>query len=121
LDSLYQEEIDTKIMYFRLATHTSILNRISFEWTAGQITKKGFQGWFAELVEYHKQNGTVEVLGENKKEPAACQVGKLCKENSHCSADEQEKKCRVFSSTMQDACWHWAGSSSMLAVWIRGQ
>jgi hypothetical protein len=36
------------------ATHTSIFNGINFEWTAGQITKKGFEGWFAELVEYHK-------------------------------------------------------------------
>jgi hypothetical protein len=49
------------------ATHTSILNGINFEWTASQITKKGFEGWFVELGEYHKQNGTVEVLGENKK------------------------------------------------------
>jgi hypothetical protein len=43
------------------------LNGINCEWTAGQITKKGFEGWFAELVEYQKQNGTVEVLGDNKK------------------------------------------------------
>jgi hypothetical protein len=49
------------------ATHKNILNGINFEWTAGQITKKGFEGWFAELVEYHKQHGTVKVLGENKK------------------------------------------------------
>jgi hypothetical protein len=71
--------------------YKSSLNGINFQWTACQITKKGFEGWFAGLVEYHKQNDTVEVLGENKKEPAACQVGKLCKENSHRSADEQEK------------------------------
>jgi hypothetical protein len=45
------------------ATHTSILNGINFEWTAGQITKKGFEGWFAKLLEYHKQNGIVQVLG----------------------------------------------------------
>jgi hypothetical protein len=37
--------------------------------TAGHITKKGFEGWFAELVEYQKQNGTVEVLGDKKKNP----------------------------------------------------
>jgi hypothetical protein len=49
------------------AIHTSILNGINFEWTADQITKKGCKGWFAELVEYRKKNGTVEVLGENKK------------------------------------------------------
>jgi hypothetical protein len=46
--------------------YKSSLNGINFEWTAGQITKKVFEGWFAELVEYHKQNGTVEILGENK-------------------------------------------------------
>jgi hypothetical protein len=45
----------------------SSLNGINFEWTAEKITKKGFEGWFVELVEYHKQNGTVEVLGDNKK------------------------------------------------------
>jgi hypothetical protein len=45
--------------------YKSSLNGINFEWTAVQITKKGFEGWFTELVEYHKQNGTVEVLGEN--------------------------------------------------------
>jgi hypothetical protein len=48
--------------------YKSSLNGINFEWTAGHITKKGFKGWFAQLVEYHKQNGTVEVLGENKKQ-----------------------------------------------------
>jgi hypothetical protein len=47
--------------------YKSSLNGINFEWTAGQITKKGFKGWFAGLVEYHKQNGTVEILGGNKK------------------------------------------------------
>jgi hypothetical protein len=47
--------------------YKSSLNGINFEWTAVQITKKCFEGWFAELVEYHKQNGTVEVLGETKK------------------------------------------------------
>jgi hypothetical protein len=77
------------------ATHKSILNGINFEWTAGQITKKGFEGWFAELLEYHKQNGNIQVLGDNKKIPTACQVGKICKENRYCSSDEQEKKCRV--------------------------
>jgi hypothetical protein len=45
--------------------YKSSLNGINFEWTAVQITTKGFEGFFAELVEYHKQNGTVEVLGEN--------------------------------------------------------
>jgi hypothetical protein len=45
----------------------SSLNGINFEWTAGQITKKGFEGWFSELVEYHKQNGNIKVLGDNKK------------------------------------------------------
>jgi hypothetical protein len=50
--------------------YKSSLNGINFEWTAGQITKKGFEGRFAKLVEYHKQNGTVEVLGDNiKKNP----------------------------------------------------
>jgi hypothetical protein len=49
------------------ATHKSILNGINFEWTAGQITKKGFKGWFAELLEYQKKNGTVQVLEDNKK------------------------------------------------------
>jgi hypothetical protein len=34
---------------------------------SGSDYPKGFEGWFAELVEYHKQNGTVGVLGENKK------------------------------------------------------
>jgi hypothetical protein len=48
--------------------YKSSLNGIKFEWTAGQITKNGFEGWFAELVEYHTQNGTVEVLGQNKKQ-----------------------------------------------------
>jgi hypothetical protein len=43
------------------------LNGIKFEWTVGQITKKGFEGWFAKLAEYQKQNGTLEVLGDNKK------------------------------------------------------
>jgi hypothetical protein len=47
------------------ATHTSILNGINFEWTVGQITKKGFKGWFTELVEYQKQNDTIEVFGGN--------------------------------------------------------
>jgi hypothetical protein len=47
--------------------YKSSLNGINFEFTAGQITKKGFEGWFAELVEYHKQNGTVEILGDNNK------------------------------------------------------
>jgi hypothetical protein len=47
--------------------YKSSLNGINFEWAAGQITKKGFEGWFAELVEYHKQNDTVKVLGNNKK------------------------------------------------------
>jgi hypothetical protein len=47
--------------------YKSSLNGINFDLTAGQITKKGFEGWFAELVEYHKQNGTVEVFGDNKK------------------------------------------------------
>jgi hypothetical protein len=46
--------------------YKSSLNGIKFEWTAGQITKKGFEGWFAKLVEYKKQNGTVEVLGKKK-------------------------------------------------------
>jgi hypothetical protein len=51
--------------------YKSSLNGINFELTAGQITKKGFEGWFSKLVEYQKQNGTFEVLGQNKKEPAA--------------------------------------------------
>jgi hypothetical protein len=76
------------------------LNGINFELTAGHITKKGVEGWFAELVEYQKQNGTVEVLGDKKKESSVCEVGKLFQENSHCSADKQEKKCRVYPATM---------------------
>jgi hypothetical protein len=72
------------------------LNGIKFELTASEITKKGFEGWFAKLLEYHKQNGTVQVLGDNpKKLTTACQLRKLCKENSHRSDDEQEEKCRV--------------------------
>jgi hypothetical protein len=51
------------------------LNGRNFEWTAGQITKKGFEGWFAELVEYHMQNGTIEILGENKKKPQLAKWG----------------------------------------------
>jgi hypothetical protein len=47
--------------------HKNSLNGINFEWTVGQIAKKGFEGWFAELVEYQKQTGTVEVLGDNNK------------------------------------------------------
>jgi hypothetical protein len=43
--------------------YKSSLNGIHFEWKGGQITKKGFEGWFAELVEYHKQNSTVKVFG----------------------------------------------------------
>jgi hypothetical protein len=43
---------------------------INFEWTGGQITKKGSEGWFAELLEYHRQNVIVQVLGDNKKEYA---------------------------------------------------
>jgi hypothetical protein len=34
---------------------------------SGTDYQKGFEGWFAELVEYRKQNGTVKVLGDNKK------------------------------------------------------
>jgi hypothetical protein len=49
------------------ATHKSILNVINFEWTADQITKKGFKVWFAKPLEYHKKNGTVQVLGDNTK------------------------------------------------------
>jgi hypothetical protein len=41
----------------------------------GQRAKKGFNGWFAELVEYHTQNGTVEVLGDNKKDPQLAKWG----------------------------------------------
>jgi hypothetical protein len=56
--------------------YKSSLNGINFEWTAGQITKKGFEGWFVELVEYQKQNGTVEVLGDNnKKNPQLAKWG----------------------------------------------
>jgi hypothetical protein len=81
-------------------TYNSTMNGVNFELTAGQITKKG---WFAELQEFHKQNGTVQVLGENQKKPA-CQMGKLYQENSHRSVDEQENKCRVYCSIMQDTC-----------------
>jgi hypothetical protein len=35
---------------------------------SGSDYQKGFEGWFAELVEDHKQDGTVKVLGENKKQ-----------------------------------------------------
>jgi hypothetical protein len=34
---------------------------------SGPNYKKGFEGWFAELQEFQKQNGTVQVLGENPK------------------------------------------------------
>jgi hypothetical protein len=55
-------------MYCRINTRVRSLNGKNFEWTTGHnITKKGFEGWFAKLVEYHKQNGTIEVLGDNKK------------------------------------------------------
>jgi hypothetical protein len=46
--------------------YKSILNGINFEGTVGQTTKKGFKCWCTDLVKYHKQNGTIEVLGENK-------------------------------------------------------
>jgi hypothetical protein len=55
--------------------YKSSLNGINFEWTAGQITKKGFEGWFAKLVEYQKQNGTVEFLGDHKKKPQLAKWG----------------------------------------------
>jgi hypothetical protein len=71
---------------------------------SGPYDKQGFEGWFAELVEYQKQNGNVEVWERKETEPAARLVGKLCKENSHCSVDEQENKYKVYSTTMQDAC-----------------
>jgi hypothetical protein len=54
--------------------HKSISNGINFEWTMDQTTKKGFEGWFAELVE-HKENGTVQVLGDNQKKPRVLPSG----------------------------------------------
>jgi hypothetical protein len=56
------------------------LNGINFEWTEGQITKKGFEGLFVELLEYHTQNGTVQVLGDNtKKYPQVAKWGNYAK------------------------------------------
>jgi hypothetical protein len=55
--------------------YKSSLNGIKFEWTAGQITKKGFEGWFVKLVGYQKQNGTVEVLGDNNKKTLSSRSG----------------------------------------------
>jgi hypothetical protein len=47
------------------------------------MIKKDFEGWFAELVEYHKQNGTVEVLVENKKiNPQLAMWGNYAKKTS---------------------------------------
>jgi hypothetical protein len=52
--------------YLLADKYKSSLNGINFEWTAGQITKKGFEAWFAELVEYHKQNGKSKFWGRIK-------------------------------------------------------
>jgi hypothetical protein len=58
----------------------------------GHITKNGFEGWFAELVEYHKKNSTVKVGGlEQKKNP---QLGKW----------GNYAKIAATAVTMQDAC-----------------
>jgi hypothetical protein len=77
--------------------YKSSLNGINFEWTVGQITKKGFKGWFAELVEYHKQNGTVEVLGENKKKnPQLAKWGNYARRTA-IAALANKKKDAVFT------------------------
>jgi hypothetical protein len=55
--------------------YKSSFNGINFEWKAGQITKKCFEGWFAELVEYQKQNCTIKVLGDERKKPHLAEWG----------------------------------------------
>jgi hypothetical protein len=68
------------------------LNGINFEWTAGQITKKGFEGWFAELLEYQKRNGTVEVLGDNnKKNPQLVKWGNYARRTAIAVLKNKEK------------------------------
>jgi hypothetical protein len=47
--------------------YNSSLNGINFEWTAGQITKKGSEGWFAELLEYASKMARSIFLGRTKK------------------------------------------------------
>jgi hypothetical protein len=41
-----------------LDKYKSSLNEIQFEGKAGQITKKGYDGWFAKLQEFQNENGT---------------------------------------------------------------
>jgi hypothetical protein len=85
--------------------YKSSLNGINFEWTAGHITKQGFECWFAELVEYHKQNGTVEVLGEKKKQyPQLTKWGNYSWRTAIAVLTNKNKKWRVYSTTMQDSC-----------------
>jgi hypothetical protein len=63
--------------------------------------QKVFEGWFAELVEYHKQNGTVEVLGDNnKKNPQLAKWENYARRTAIAVLTKTNKKCRVYSSTM---------------------
>jgi hypothetical protein len=73
------------------------LNVINFEWIEGQITQKGFEGWFAELLEYHKQNGTVKVLGEKKeKNPQLAKWGNYARRRA-IAVLTNKKKNAVFT------------------------
>jgi hypothetical protein len=51
---------------------------------SGPNDQKGFEGWFAELAEYHTQNGTVQVLGDNKKIPQLAKWGNQREQPSQC-------------------------------------
>jgi hypothetical protein len=55
-------------------------------------------------VEYHTQNGTVEVLGENKKQnPQLTKWGKYARRTA-IAVLTNKKTYRVYSTKMQYAC-----------------
>jgi hypothetical protein len=73
------------------------LNGINVDCTAGQITKNGFEGWFAELQEFQNQKRHNANFGRGpKKKPQADLLGKLCQENSYQSVDKQKKSEFTF-------------------------
>jgi hypothetical protein len=79
--------------------YKSSFNGINFEWTAGQIAKKGFEGWLEELLEYHKQNDTVEVLGENKNnKPQLAKWGNYARRTAIAVLTNKKKmQCLLFN------------------------
>jgi hypothetical protein len=72
---------------------------MKFEWKAVQITKKGLEGWFAELRGSRTKMAPTKFWTEHQKKQAGL-MGKLFQENSHRSVDQQEK---MMSSIFNDA------------------